>query len=172
MAALQHDGVDFIPDEITETDVEAALVVSYNAASLGLVLRSTGGYDWLQLVRAPESPAHGAELAQHNEPREHWYQVQNLLESVIDDEPINHALLLGSHAKDPDLLSALKEVLLNRHDNIMPSVLDRYMSPDSGLRQGKDRLLFHRARAAATTARFGMEEITNYYWCMPKWWTR
>jgi hypothetical protein len=118
-------------------------------------------------VQVIESLEHGAECLQHDDTKKYWGQVQELLGGAIEDAPVDYVVLLGSHAREPNLLHTLKEVF-DRHDNIQPSVLERYMGPDFGLGKYKDNLLFHGARAAAAIARFGME-VMEYYCYMPAW---
>ncbi|KAL3468059.1 hypothetical protein BJX64DRAFT_246807 [Aspergillus heterothallicus] len=168
MLSLEQEGIDFFPEHLNEDDIKAAMVISYNAASLGMILYNTDEFDDLQPMRALESPAHSAEHAQHDNSGDYWNQVQDLLETAIEEEPVDYVLLLGSHAQDLSLLSALKDVL-DRHENVKSSVLDRYMSPDFGLGEDNDKLLFHGARGAAATARFGMEEHMDYHCYMPAW---
>ncbi|KAL3445313.1 hypothetical protein BJX65DRAFT_281493 [Aspergillus insuetus] len=168
IATLQNEGIDFYPDKLMEDDPRAMLLISYNLASLGITLKIRDEWHFPEPVQVIESPAHGAEHVQHDDPKSYWGQVQELLETTIGDTPVDYVVLIGSHAREPNFLHALEEVF-DRHDNIQPSVLERYKGTDFGLGEDKDDLLFLGARAAAATARFGMEEVMDYYCYMPAW---
>ncbi|QKX60477.1 uncharacterized protein TRUGW13939_07622 [Talaromyces rugulosus] len=134
------------------------LVVSYSTASLSLTLhtRLWGDMPWPE--RLMDSPALGASFANatsQGDPTEYWIKVRESIASVIGNATIDYILLLGSHARDPELLGAIKGVL-DRCGNIGPSIVDRYMeyrsSPDD-----ETSALFAAARGAAVNARIGME---------------
>ncbi|KAL2813981.1 hypothetical protein BJX63DRAFT_207085 [Aspergillus granulosus] len=166
-AALEYEGVDIYGDELSPAEPTTVLVISYNAASLGITLWTREVYNDLQPLRAIESPAYGADYAQYGDSRKYWAQAQDLMEDIIKGEPVDYVLLLGSHSQDPTLLNALKEVI-DHHNNIQLSVMDRYLLPDLDLQQDKNRLLFYGARAAAAIARVGIETNFEYCW-QPDW---
>jgi hypothetical protein len=145
------------------------LVVSYNTASLSVTLHTRLWGEMLWPERLMESPALGASFANatcQGDPTEYWIKVEESIASVIGNTTIDYILLLGSHARDPKLLGAIKGVV-DRCGNIDPSILDHYMayrsSPDDEASE-----LFAAARGAAVNARFGME--TDWESCdEPPW---
>ncbi|KAJ0415246.1 hypothetical protein BJY00DRAFT_318007 [Aspergillus carlsbadensis] len=152
--ALQYDGIPADQDEdldLAPSGPRAMLVINSNAASLGvtLVVREVG---MLWPRRLVESPEHGAALCNGST---YWESVKALLDDVIQDEPVDHILLLGSHAYDADLIRAVYEVI-GQHANINSSILDRYRASaldlELNLRDG-DLPVFMAARRGAGVAR-------------------
>ncbi|KAL2822696.1 hypothetical protein BDW59DRAFT_163679 [Aspergillus cavernicola] len=152
--SLQYDGKEVEFNEwgeegYTPSGPYAMLVVSYNAASLGITLNTRQlGTPWPE--RLVESPQHGAN--QRNGSEEYWDEVKELLEDVIWDEAVDHVLLLGSHAYDTDLIRAIQGIV-EGHTNINSSILDRYSSSGSDTLRDGNLPLFTAARQAAEIAR-------------------
>jgi hypothetical protein len=145
------------------------LVINYNIASLGVTLHTRLGGDTPFPERLMESPALGASFANatcQGDSTEYWIKVKESFASVIGNTTIDYILLLGSHARDPKLLGAIKGVM-DRCGNSDPSILDRYMAYRS-LPDDEASELFAAARGAAVSARFGME--TDWKACdEPPW---
>ncbi|GFF44128.1 hypothetical protein IFM46972_07445 [Aspergillus udagawae] len=142
------------------------LVINYNAASLGITLNTPmdGDRDFPWPLRLAEDGGHAAEseLAQ-NDPAKFWHEVRDLLRTVIGNETVDYLLLLDSHARDPGLFQAVKDVLEDQAD-INLSILDRYNPAIPHDSQDEDEPLFTVARAASRIARFGME--TGFHACI------
>ncbi|KAL2818071.1 hypothetical protein BJX63DRAFT_429395 [Aspergillus granulosus] len=152
--ALQYDGI--AGDQWDEGDYEtsgplAMLVVSYNTASLGIsLITREAGMLWPR--RLVDSPRHRPALSHGSE---YWDNVKWLLEDVIQDETVDHILLLGSHAYDADLIQAVDDVIQS-HGNINSSILGRYRSGISNMHD-ENLPVFTAARQAAVVARWIME---------------
>jgi hypothetical protein len=155
--ALGYDGI--VVEQGGDEDDQASgpramLVISYNAASLGITLNiRDGGIIWPR--RLVERPEHGAAL---NNDSTYWESFKHLLEDVIQDEPVDHILILGSHAYDADLIQAIHDVL-EQHENINSSILERYHGPSANIH---DEYLpvFMAARQAAAV---GSDIITERF---------
>ncbi|KAL3441088.1 hypothetical protein BJX65DRAFT_289319 [Aspergillus insuetus] len=149
--ALGYDGIVLEQDEDEDDealDPRAMLVISYNAASLGITLNiRDGGVVWPR--RLIESLEHGA--AQSNGSSAYWDSVKLLLGEVIQDEPVDHILLLGSHAYEADLIRAVQDVV-EQHENIKASILERYHGQAVDARD-ENLPMFMAARQAAAVAR-------------------
>jgi hypothetical protein len=149
-----------------ESDLAAMLVINYNAASLGITLNTLmeGDRDFPWPLRLVEDSGHAAEdeLLQ-TDPANNWREVRDLLRTVIGDEIVDYLLLLGSHARDPGLFQAVRDVLEGQPD-VDLSILDRYNPAIPRESQDKDEPLFTVAREASRVARFGME--TGFQHCI------
>ncbi|KAF7168435.1 hypothetical protein CNMCM5623_001488 [Aspergillus felis] len=149
-----------------ESDLDAMLVISYNAASLGITLNPPldGDRDFPWPLRLVEDGGHAAEheLLQ-KDPAKYWQEVRGLLRTVIGNETVDYLLLLGSHARDPGLFQAVKDVLEGQPD-IDLSILDRYNPAIPHDSQDEDEPLFMLARVASMIARVGME--TGFQYCI------
>ncbi|KAL2845095.1 hypothetical protein BJX68DRAFT_269281 [Aspergillus pseudodeflectus] len=148
--ALGYDGI-LVEDDQDEDGVPAGpramLVISYSAASLGVTLNiRDGGIVWPR--RLVENPELGAA---RNSDATYWGSVKLLLEEVVQDEPVDHILLLGPQAYDAGLIRAVLEVV-DQHENINSSVLERYRGADLDMRD-EDLPVFMAARQAAAVAR-------------------
>ncbi|KAH8696475.1 hypothetical protein BGW36DRAFT_360310 [Talaromyces proteolyticus] len=180
--ALRYEGVDNACDDegwgkycdLSKPNLPTLLVVSYNAASLGVTLNTR----FLGLMPSPEclneNPTLGAGQANTTNPEalaKYWTEIRESIESVIGNATVNYLLLLGSHALDPDLLRVLEDVIDSR-DDIDQSILDRYTKPFPS-QDDKARALFAGARDAAMVARFGLEfgftACDEPSWC-GTWW--
>jgi hypothetical protein len=150
--ALGYDGIVVEQGEDEGEDDEASgpramLVISYNAASLGITLNiRDGGIVWPR--RLVESPDHGAAL--NNGSSAFWESVKGLLGDVIQDEPVDHILILGSHAYDADLIQAVHDVV-GQHENINSSILGRHRGQATDTRD-ENCPVFMTARQAAAVA--------------------
>jgi hypothetical protein len=146
--------------------VAAMLVINYNAASLRITLNTPiyGDRDFPWPLRLVEDGGHAAEheLLQNN-PTRYWREVRDLLRTVIGNETVDYLLLLGSHARNPGLFAAVKDVLEGQPD-VDLSILDRYNPAIPRESQDEDEPLFTVAREASRVARFGME--TGFQYCI------
>jgi hypothetical protein len=148
--ALGYNGIVVEQDEDEDDKAlgpRAMLVISYNAASLGITLNiRDGGIVWPR--RLVESPEHGAALSNDSA---YWGSVKGLLEDVIQDEPVDHLLLLGSHAYNVDVIKAVHDVV-EQHENINSSILERYHGQAADARD-ENLPVFTAARQAAAVAK-------------------
>jgi hypothetical protein len=183
-SVIRYEGVDVacyeegrrpMEDECCDPsmpNLPVVLVVSYNAASLGVTLNTRPDGDLTMPARLAESPTLGASkgLSAHAtsmvESAKYWREVRECIASVIGNSTIDYLILLGSNAQDPNLLQAIKNVIDSR-DDIDLSILDRYTAP---LSSGDDqnRELFTAARQTAIEARFGMK--TGFHACIDPLW--
>ncbi|RHZ46014.1 uncharacterized protein CDV56_103778 [Aspergillus thermomutatus] len=157
--ALQHEGT-------YESDQAAMLVISYNAASLGITLNTLvdGDADCPWPLRLVEDGDHAAEHALlQKDPAKYWHEVRDLLRTAIGNETVDCLLLLGSHARDPGLFRAVRDVLEGQ-PGINLSILDRYNPAIPHDSQDEDEPLFTVAREGSIVARYGME--TGFYVCI------
>jgi hypothetical protein len=148
--ALGYDGIvvdDDHDEDGAPSGPRAMLVISYSAASLGVTLNiRDGGIVWPR--RLVESPDLGAA---RNSEATYWQSVKLLLEEVVQDEPVDHILLLGPQAYDADLIRAVRDVV-EQHENINSSILERYRGVDLDTRD-ENLPVFMAARQAAAVAR-------------------
>ncbi|KAL4884226.1 hypothetical protein BJY04DRAFT_215655 [Aspergillus karnatakaensis] len=162
--ALEHDGIELDEFDLLlaqgydyeSSGPKAMLVLSYNEASLGITLhtRVMGGVEpW----RLAESPEYGA--SNNNGSGIYWDGVKKLIEDIIQEKPVDHLLLLGSHAYNGEFIKTVGEVL-ETHPNINSSILDRYNSSKADTVLDEIVPLFMAARQAAKLARGDME--TSY----------
>ncbi|GIJ92509.1 hypothetical protein Asppvi_001787 [Aspergillus pseudoviridinutans] len=147
------------------SDHPAMLVISYNAASLGITLNTLldedEAFPWpLRLVEDSDHAAEHALL--QKDPAKYWHEVRDLLRMVIGNETVDYHLL-GSHARDHGLFQAVKDVLEGQPDANL-SILDRYDPAIPHENQDKDEPLFTLARKASRAARHGME--TGFHVCI------
>ncbi|KAF7125334.1 hypothetical protein CNMCM5793_001512 [Aspergillus hiratsukae] len=144
----------------------AMLVINYNAASLGITLNTPlhGDRDFPWPLRLVKDGDHAAEheLLQ-KDPAKYWREVRDLLRTVIGNETVDYLVLLGSHARNPGLFEAVKDVLEGQPD-VDLSILDRYDPAISREGQDEDESLFTVAREASIVARVGME--TGFHYCI------
>lgn len=160
--ALESEWIDEWEDQ-TEA---AMLVISYNAASLGITWNYRAPHGIPIPERLLESPHHGAEDALRvTNPAQYWTEVQDLLETVIETGPVDCFRLLGTNAGDPGLLQAIQDVIQRREGGDfsislcgMPS-----MSRDEG-DEDEDDPVFLAARIVSETAKVGME--TRIFECL------
>ncbi|KAL2802613.1 hypothetical protein BJX63DRAFT_414697 [Aspergillus granulosus] len=165
--ALQYNGVknwygpgDEPPPHIDFFYPHNMLTISYNAASLGVSLSTRDG-GWVSTAdRVNQSTRHGADNI--HAIVGYWDEVRALLLDVIGDAAIDYVLIIGSHAREGDLLQVLQNVITG-HGNIDPSVLDRYVQGPA-FKENKEADLFASAGQAAVLARFGMQ--TGYEACL------
>ncbi|KAL3483445.1 hypothetical protein BJX62DRAFT_220276 [Aspergillus germanicus] len=156
-AALELEGVDFYQKRSDPAPPTAILVVSYNAASVGITRYYTDEWGFLEIKHAVERPEYGSEACLNQKVSgQCWTGVRELIQDVLAGEVVDYALLLGSHSNDPRLLTTLKEIL---PDDLLPEL---------GLQEDKDRLVFLGARAAAEIAKVGMESNFQSCW-QPAW---
>ncbi|KAL2785091.1 hypothetical protein BJX66DRAFT_68086 [Aspergillus keveii] len=163
--ALKYDGVDDWwgpgnepPAHIDFYYPRMMLTISFNAASLGVSLsaRYLGSRD---PIEAFQSPRHGADHIQHI--NGFWDEVQELLARTIADAPVDHILLIGSHAREVSLVEALARAI-ERSGDIDPSLLDRYQANAS--EDDRREELFGSANQATWSARWGMK--SGYSFCI------
>lgn len=156
--ALQSEWVDQNPS--------AMLVISYNAASLGITLKYRSPDSIAFPEQLVESPQHGAEhTLRDTDPARYWAEVKVLLETVIGTRTVDCLLLLGSHAPDPSLLQAIKDVV-QRHQESDPSIPNCCMLSVSQGEGDEDSPMFTAARRASEVARIGME-TGSFMWKEP-----
>lgn len=183
-SAIRYEGVDVpcyeegrrpIEEEFCDPsmpNLPVVLVVSYNAASLGVTLDTRPDGDLSMPARLTENLKLGADQALSANATnvvdyaKYWRDVRECIASVIGNSTIDYLILLGSNAREPDFLQAIKDVIDSREDIVL-SVLDRYTaSLSSG--EDQDRALFTAARQTAIEARFGMK--TGFHACIdPPW---
>jgi hypothetical protein len=163
--ALKYDGVDDWwgpgnepPPHIDFYYPRTMLTISFNAASLGVSLstRDLGSRD---PVKAFQSSRHGADNVQEIDGV--WNEVQELLTTTIGDAPVDHVLLIGSHARDKGLVQVLSSVV-EQSGNMNPSLLDRYRGNAS--EDDKQEALYASANQATWSARWGMK--SGYGFCI------
>ncbi|KAL2782791.1 hypothetical protein BJX66DRAFT_161698 [Aspergillus keveii] len=137
---LSSDGI--LLEESDESPF-SMLVISYNAASLGitLIIRDDGLVWPGRLVESPESGAARRHVTGY------WDNIKELLEAVVHDSVVDHLLLLGDHAYDPGLIMVINDMIM-ANNNINSSILDRYHSKGVDM----DLPVYTAARQAARTA--------------------
>ncbi|KAL3475916.1 hypothetical protein BJX99DRAFT_228852 [Aspergillus californicus] len=157
--ALEYDGIavdeskKWVEQSYKPSGPQAMLVLSYNAASLDVTL-NTRKAGVVSPTRLLESPSHGA--FRHNGSEGYWHEVKQLIEDVVQEQVVDHLLLLGSHALNTDFIQVVGEVI-KKHDNINSAILGRYISSGEEFVRDEDLPIFAAARQAAVLARRGME---------------
>lgn len=149
------------------------IVVNHKAAILGVTFNTRfWGTPWT--ARLTENPTLGAGQALLGNTTDsvdlasYWTKVEETIASVIGNATVDYLILLGTHARYPDLFEAIRNVI-NTRDDIDLSILDRYTTTtSSSMQDGEVTALFTGAREAAIEARVGME--SGFVLCdEPEW---
>lgn len=153
-----------LQSKLVDENLPAMLVISYNAASLGITLNWNDPDTFAFPEQLVESTQHGAESALLDiDPARYWEEVKVLLKRVIGAGPLECLLLLGSHASDPSLLQAIKDVI-ERRQGSGPSIPQCGIPSRSQGTEDEDNPVFAVARRASEVAKVGME--TGFFRCM------